>query len=145
MYASQRAGLASLVFVEAKGNGIDEGALNAITAARKLSGPVTAVVAGSTADAAAKAVGKIEGVDKVIVAKDAVFDHAQPESTASLLQAIQQQESSTHVFAAHTAAGKNIMPRLAALLDTQQISDITAIESEDTFVRPVYAGNAIAT
>ncbi|ORX74744.1 electron transfer flavo protein, alpha subunit [Linderina pennispora] len=137
MYASQRAGLASLVFVEAKGSGIDEGALNAITAARKLSGPVTAVVAGSTADAAAKAVGKIEGVDKVIVAKDA------PESTATLLQAIQKQESSTHVFAAHTAAGKSIMPRLAALLDTQQISDITAVESEDTFVRPVDAVKVI--
>ncbi|KAJ1644484.1 Electron transfer flavoprotein alpha-subunit [Coemansia asiatica] len=145
LYAVQRSGLSSLVFVETKGSGIEEGALNAISAARKLSGPVTAVVAGSEADAAAKTVAKIEGVDKVVVAKDAMFDHALPETTASLLKALQEKEGSTHIFAPHSAAGKNVMPRLAALLDSQQISDIVAIEGEDTFVRPVYAGNAIAT
>ncbi|KAJ1965828.1 Electron transfer flavoprotein alpha-subunit [Dipsacomyces acuminosporus] len=144
-YASQKLGLSSLVFVETKGGGFDEAALNAITAARKLSGPVTAVVAGSEADAAAKAVAKIEGVDKVVVAKDASYDHALPETTASLLKALQEKEGATHIFAAHTAAGKNVMPRLAALLDSQQISDVIDIEGEDTFVRPVYAGNAIAT
>ncbi|KAI8320404.1 electron transfer flavoprotein, alpha subunit [Martensiomyces pterosporus] len=144
-YAVQRSGLSSLVFVETKGSGFDEAALNAITAARKLSGPVTAVVAGSEADAAAKSVAKVEGVDKVVVAKDAAYDHALPETTASLLKALQEKEGATHIFAAHTAAGKNVMPRLAALLDSQQISDIIAVEGEDTFVRPVYAGNAIAT
>ncbi|KAJ2234418.1 Electron transfer flavoprotein alpha-subunit [Coemansia sp. RSA 485] len=144
-YAVQRSGLSSLVFVETKGSGIEEGALNAITAARKLSGPVTAVVAGSEADIAAKSVAKIQGIDKVVVAKDAIFDHALPETTASLLKTLQEKEGATHIFAPHSAAGKNVMPRLAALLDSQQISDIVAIESEDTFVRPVYAGNAIAT
>ncbi|KAJ1892619.1 Electron transfer flavoprotein alpha-subunit [Kickxella alabastrina] len=144
-YAVQRSGLSSLVFVETKGSGFEEGALNAITAARKISGPVTAVVAGSEADVVAKAIAKIEGVDKVIVAKDAIFDHALPETTANLLKALQEKEGATHIFAPHSAAGKNVMPRLAALLDSQQISDIIAIEGEDTFVRPVYAGNAIAT
>ncbi|KAJ2357816.1 Electron transfer flavoprotein alpha-subunit [Coemansia erecta] len=144
-FAAQRCSLSSLVFVETKGSAFDEGALNAITAARKLSGPVTAVVAGSEADAVAKSLAKIEGVDKVVVAKDAAYDHAIPETTASLLKALQEKEGSTHIFAPHSAAGKNIMPRLAALLDSQQISDIVAIEGEDTFVRPVYAGNVIAT
>ncbi|KAJ1834315.1 Electron transfer flavoprotein alpha-subunit [Coemansia sp. RSA 2711] len=144
-FAAQRYALSSLVFVETRGAGFDEGALNAITAARRLSGPVTAVVAGSEADVVAKSLAKIEGVDKVVVAKDAAYDHALPETTASLLRVLQEKESATHVFAPHSAAGKNVMPRLAALLDSQQISDIVAIEGEDTFVRPVYAGNAIAT
>lgn len=139
------AGLSSLVFVEAKGSGFDEGALNAISAARKLSGPVTAVVAGSEADAVAKNISKIEGVDKVVVAKDAAYDHALPETTVGLLKALQEKEGATHIFSPHSAAGKNVMPRLAALLDSQQISDIVGIEGEDTFVRPIYAGNAIAT
>ncbi|KAJ2456164.1 Electron transfer flavoprotein alpha-subunit [Coemansia sp. RSA 2336] len=142
---AQQRGLSSMVYVESKGSGFDEGALNAITAARKLSGSVTAVIAGSEADAAAKALAKIEGVDKVVVAKDSAYDHALPETTASLLKALQEKENVSHIFAAHSAAGKNVMPRLAALLDSQQISDIIAIEGEDTFVRPVYAGNAIAT
>ncbi|KAJ2709498.1 Electron transfer flavoprotein alpha-subunit [Coemansia spiralis] len=144
-YAAQRAGVSSLVYVETKGAGFDEGALNAISAARTLAGSVTAVVAGSEAAAAAKAVAKIAGVDKVIVAQDAAYDHALPETTAELLKALQAKEGATHVFAPHSAAGKNVLPRLAALLDAQQISDVVAIEAEDTFVRPVYAGNAIAT
>ncbi|KAJ2726978.1 Electron transfer flavoprotein alpha-subunit [Coemansia sp. Benny D115] len=145
LYGMRSSSLSSLVYVEAKAEGFEEGALNAITAASKLSGPVTAVVAGSTADVAAKAISKIEGVGKVVVAKSSIYDHALPETTASLLKALQEKEGATHILAAHTAAGKNIMPRLAALLDAQQISDIIAIEGEDTFVRPVYAGNAIAT
>ncbi|KAJ1835182.1 Electron transfer flavoprotein alpha-subunit, partial [Coemansia sp. RSA 2703] len=90
-------------------------------------------------------IAKVDGVSKVVVAKDAIFDHALPETTAALLKALQESEGATHIFAPHSAAGKNVMPRLAALLDAQQISDIIAIEGEDTFVRPVYAGNAIAT
>ncbi|KAJ2161224.1 Electron transfer flavoprotein alpha-subunit [Coemansia sp. RSA 552] len=144
-FAAQRAALSSMVFVETRGSGYDEGALNAITAARKLSGPVTAVVAGSEADVAAQALAKIDGVSRVVVAKDAKYDHALPETTASLLKALQEKEGATHIFAPHSTAGKNVMPRLAALLDSQQISDIIAVEGEDTFVRPVYAGNAIAT
>ncbi|KAJ2574121.1 Electron transfer flavoprotein alpha-subunit, partial [Coemansia sp. RSA 1836] len=92
LYAAQRSCLSSLVFVETKGSGFDEGALNAITAARKLSGPVVAVVAGSEADAVAKSIAKIEGVDKVVVAKNAAYDHALPETTASLLKALQEKE-----------------------------------------------------
>ncbi|KAJ1737485.1 Electron transfer flavoprotein alpha-subunit [Coemansia sp. Benny D160-2] len=143
----QRCGLASLVYVEARADGkIDDGALNAISAARKIPGPVTAVVAGAAADVAARALAKIEGLSKVVVAKDAKYDHALPETNASLLKTLQETEDGiTHVFAPHSAAGKNIMPRLAALLDAQQVSDITAVEAEDTFVRPVYAGNAFAT
>ncbi|KAJ2812255.1 Electron transfer flavoprotein alpha-subunit [Coemansia furcata] len=144
-YAAQKSSLSSLVFVETKGSGYDEGALNAITAARKISGPVVAVVAGSEADAVAKAIAKIEGVTKVVFAKDAAYDHALPETTAALLKVLQEKEGATHIFAPHTAAGKNVMPRLAALLDAQQISDVISVESEDTFMRPVYAGNAIAT
>ncbi|KAG0233164.1 hypothetical protein B0O80DRAFT_476684 [Mortierella sp. GBAus27b] len=137
--------VSTLLLVEHKDNKVAGSTLNALTAASKLGGSVTALVAGNAPDAVAGEVAKLSGVSKVLVAKNDAYAHALPESHASLLVEAQKKLGFTHLIASHSAFGKNIMPRAAALLDVAQISDITGIESADTFVRPIYAGNAIAT
>ncbi|KAF9938739.1 hypothetical protein BGZ75_001753 [Mortierella antarctica] len=137
--------VSTLLLVEHKDNKISASTLNALTAASTLGGSVTALVAGNAPESVVDQVAKLTGVSKVLVAKDAAFTHALPESHASLLVETQKKLGFTHLIASHSAFGKNIMPRAAALLDVAQISDITGIESADTFVRPIYAGNAIAT
>ncbi|KAF8923314.1 hypothetical protein EDD21DRAFT_367078 [Dissophora ornata] len=137
--------VSTLLFVEHKDNKIAPSTLNALTAASKLGGSVTALVAGNAPDAVVGAAAKLSGVSKVLVAKDAAYEHALPETQASLLVEAQKKHGFTHLIAAHSAFGKNVMPRAAAILDVAQVSDITGIESADTFVRPIYAGNAIAT
>ncbi|KAF9142635.1 hypothetical protein BGX30_002545 [Mortierella sp. GBA39] len=143
-YASS-GNVSALLLVEHKDNKIAASTLNALTAASGLGGSVTALVAGSAPDSVVAEVSKLAGVTKVLVAKDAAFAHTLPESHASLLVESQKKHGFTHLIAAHSAFGKNILPRAAALLDVAQISDITGIEGADTFVRPIYAGNAIAT
>ena len=139
------AGANTLLYVEHKDGAIGGATLNALTAANKLGGSVTALVAGDAPEAVAKEVGKLNGVSKVLLAKDAAYANALPEDVAPLLVAAQSQFGFTHLFAGHTAVGKNIFPRAAALMDVAAVSDIVGIEGEDTFVRPIYAGNAIAT
>lgn len=114
-----------------------------MTAANKLGGSVTALVAGDAPEAVAKEVGKLNGVSKVLLAKDAAYANALPEDVAPLLVAAQSQFGFTHLFAGHTAVGKNIFPRAAALMDVAAVSDIVGIEGEDTFVRPIYAGKLL--
>jgi electron transfer flavoprotein alpha subunit len=114
----------------------------AVTAAQKL-GEVHVLVAGHQAGDAAKAAAQIAGVKKVLLADAAHLGDFLAENVAAVILAIAKQYS--HILAPSTSNGKNIMPRVAALLDVQQISDITAVESADTFVRPIYAGNALAT
>ncbi|KAF9099086.1 hypothetical protein BGX29_007067 [Mortierella sp. GBA35] len=143
-YASS-GNVSALLLVEHKDNKIAASTLNALTAASGLGGSVTALVAGNAPDTVVAEVSKLAGVSKVLVAKDAAFTHTLPESHASLLVETQKKHGFTHLIAAHSAFGKNVLPRAAALLDVAQISDITAIEGADTFVRPIYAGNAIAT
>jgi len=130
-----------LVIAEAADGGIRSAALNTVTAARQL-GPVTVLVPGTDA-AAGEAAAKVDGVEKVLVADGAHFAHVLAEDLAPLIARLAPEFS--HVLMAADTFGKNILPRAAALLDVQQISDITAIVSEDTFVRPIYAGNALAT
>ncbi|KAI4843989.1 electron transfer flavoprotein, alpha subunit [Aureobasidium sp. EXF-8845] len=119
--------------------------LAAVSAAMKLGGQVTGFVAGSNTKAVAEDAAKVEGLDKVIYVDNADYDKGLPENFAPLLVENIKKGGFTHVLAGHSAFGKNLMPRVAALLDVQQISDITNIESEDTFTRPIYAGNAILT
>ncbi|KAG9321538.1 hypothetical protein KVV02_007983 [Mortierella alpina] len=142
-YASS-GNVSALLLIEHKDNKIAASTLNALTAASHLGG-VTALVAGNAPDTVVSEVSKLAGVTNVLVAKDAAYTHALPESHAALLVEIVKAKGFTHLFASHSAFGKNIMPRAAALLDVAQISDITAINGDDTFVRPIYAGNAIAT
>jgi electron transfer flavoprotein alpha subunit len=116
--------------------------LNAVTAAAKL-GDVEILVAGKDCGPAAEAAAKIAGVKKVLVADDAAYAHQGAENVAALVAKLAP--SYSHILAPSTTTGKNMLPRAAALIDAQMISDISAVVSADTFVRPVYAGNAFAT
>ena len=134
--------MASLVLVEHEAGAIKQPSRSAIAAAVQL-GDVHALVAGTGIGDAAAAAAKLPGVTKVLVADAAEYDHLMAEPMAALLVSLAPAYS--HLLAATTAVGKNIMPRVAALLDSQPISDIAAVVDADTFVRPIYAGNALAT
>lgn len=132
----------TLVWVEHDNATVKDATLSAVTAAGKL-GEVTALVAGSGCDAAASAAAKIAGVSKVLKADDATFANALAENVAPLIVSLM---ASYDAFVAPaTTTGKNVAPRVAALLDVMQISDILSVEGGKTFTRPIYAGNAIAT
>jgi electron transfer flavoprotein alpha subunit len=131
-----------LVLLEYDAAGIKQPSRSAVAAAQKL-GEVHALVAGSGVDAAAAAAAKLPGVAKVLTADSPALDHLLAEPTAALLVALAPNYS--HLLAATTAVGKNIMPRVAALLDVQPISDIADVVDADIFVRPIYAGNGMAT
>ncbi len=135
--------MAVLVVAEHDQAGLKPATLNAVSAAGKLGGDVAVLVAGETCKATAEAAAKIAGVAKVLHADSAALAHALPETLAPLIARLGANYS--HVLAPATTFGKNVMPRVAALLDVAQISDIIAIESPDTFVRPIYAGNALDT
>lgn len=132
----------TLVWVEHDNASVKDATLSAITAAAKL-GEVHLLVAGKGVDGAAAEAAKIAGVGKVHVADDAAFEHALAENIAPLIVDLMGHHDA--FIAPATTHGKNIAPRVAALLDVMQISDILSVESEDTFTRPIYAGNAIAT
>ncbi|MHC8509922.1 MAG: electron transfer flavoprotein subunit alpha/FixB family protein [Rhodospirillales bacterium] len=117
--------------------------LNTVTAALAVGGDVDVLVAGANCGPAAEAAAKITGVAKVIKADAPEYEHQLAENTAPLV--VRLAANYTHILAGASTFGKNLMPRAAALLDVQQISDISGVESPDTFVRPIYAGNAIAT
>jgi electron transfer flavoprotein alpha subunit len=132
-----------LVIAEHDGLVLRPSTLNAVSAALKLGVPVDVLVAGSGASAAAAEAAKIAGIGKVLHADDASLANSLPENMAPLL--VKLSAGRTHLLMAATTQGKNLMPRVAALLDVMQVSDIIAVESADTFVRPIYAGNALAT
>lgn len=132
-----------LVVAEHDNESIKPATRVAIAAAAAIGGDIEVLVAGNACAAAGQAAASIAGVSKVLVADNAVYDHAVAENLAALVAEIGTTYS--HILTATTASGKNFMPRVAALLDVAQISDITAVISEDTFERPIYAGNAIAT
>lgn len=132
----------TLVWVEHEAGALKDATLPAVSAAAQL-GEVHLLVAGSGVGAVAQAAAKIAGVGKVHVADDAAYAHALAENVAPLIVELMGHHD---VFVAPaTTTGKNIAPRVAALLDVAQISDILSVESADTFTRPIYAGNAIAT
>ena len=132
----------TLVWVEHEGGAVKDATLSAVTAAAKL-GEVHLLVAGQGVGAVAEAAAKIAGVGKVHVADGAAYANALPENVAPLVVELMGHHDA--FVAPATANGKNIAPRVAALLDVMQISEILSVESEDTFTRPTYAGNAIAT
>ena len=114
-----------------------------VAAAAAIGGDIEVLVAGENCGAAGEAASKIAGVSKVLVADNAVYAHALAENVAALV--VELGSNYSHILTATTTSGKNFMPRVAALLDVAQISDISGVVSEDTFERPIYAGNAIAT
>ncbi|PMD50569.1 electron transfer flavo protein, alpha subunit [Hyaloscypha bicolor E] len=137
--------LSSLAVLEQRDGKLNHGSLGAVTAAKELGGSITGFVAGGNVKAVAEEAAKVNGIEKVIAVNNAAYDKGLPENFAPLLVENIKKGGYTHIIAGHTAFGKSLMPRVAALLDVQQISDITAIKDEKTFVRPIYAGNAIAT
>ena len=132
-----------LVLAEHDNASVKAATLNAVAAASKIGGPVEVLVAGQGCAAAAEAASKIAGVAKVLVADAAEYAHGLPENLAPLL--VELAKGRTHLLAAATTMGKNVMPRVAALLDVAQVSEIIEVVSPDTFIRPIYAGNALAT
>ncbi|KAI9672512.1 MAG: Electron transfer flavoprotein alpha-subunit [Caeruleum heppii] len=137
--------LSTLAILEQREGQLQNASLSTVTAASKLGGEVTGFVVGSGIKTVAEAASKVEGLHKILMVENGAYDKSLPENYAPLLVENIKKGGYTHIIAPHSAFGKNLMPRVAALLDTQQISDITSIESDDTFVRPIYAGNAILT
>ena len=135
--------MTTLVIAEHDNASIKSATRNTITAAAELGAEITLLVVGSDCQAAANEAASIAGVAKVLVADAAVYAHQLPEAVAPLIA--QVASNFTHILAPATTTGKNLMPRVAALLDVAQISDIVTIKSTDTFVRPIYAGSALAT
>ncbi len=135
--------MTALVIAEHDNSSLKASTLNTVTAAAQCGGDVHVLVAGHQCDAAASAAAQIAGVSKVLVADAEAFANGLAENVAA--QALAIAKSYSHVLAPATAYGKNILPRVAASLDVGQISEITKVESPDTFERPIYAGNAIAT
>ncbi|MFM0468743.1 electron transfer flavoprotein subunit alpha/FixB family protein [Paraburkholderia strydomiana] len=135
--------MVNLVIAEHDNTSIKGATLNTIAAAQKVGGDIHVLVAGQNAQAAADAAAKIAGVSKVLLADAPQLAEGLAENVEATVLNIAKDYS--HIFAPATAYGKNIAPRIAAKLDVAQISDITAVDSPDTFERPIYAGNAIAT
>jgi len=135
--------MAVLVLAEHDNKTVKKATLNAVAAAQKLSAEIHLLVAGHNAADAAKAGAQVAGIKKVLHADAPQLADFLAENVSSVLISIAK--NYTHLLAPSTSNGKNVMPRVAALLDVQQISDIVAVESADTFVRPIYAGNALAT
>ncbi|MGC3873051.1 electron transfer flavoprotein subunit alpha/FixB family protein [Halomonas sp. GXIMD04776] len=122
---------------------LDDATASVVAAAKQIGGDIDLLVAGEGVDSIAEAAAKLEGVTRVRVADNAVYAHQLAEPLADLLVALADDYS--HVLTSASTTGKNVMPRLAALKDVAQLSEVMAVESEDTFKRPIYAGNAIAT
>ena len=134
-----------LVIAEHDNAGLKAATLNTVSAAAKLGADIDVLVAGSGCAAAADAAARLAGVARVKVADAAAYLEQGAENLAALLVDLVKTGGYSHVLAPATTFGKNLLPRVSALLDVAQISDIVAIESADTFVRPIYAGNALAT
>ncbi len=132
-----------LVIAEHNNSALNPVTLNTVAAAQAIGGDIHVLVAGENCAAVGEAAGQIAGVVKVLVADNAAYGHQLAENVAPLIAELGK--SYSHVLAPATTTGKNILPRAAALLDVQAISEISAVESEDTFKRPIYAGNVIAT
>lgn len=134
----------SLVIAEALDGKVVPATLAAITAALKC-GPVTALATGNNAQAVAEQLSKVAGVQQVLVSTAGQYASGLPEELAPLVKSAIEKNGFTHVFAATSAFGKSVIPRVAAKFDSMPIAEVTSIESEDTFVRQTYAGNAITT
>ena len=135
--------MAILVIAEHDNQQLKPATLNTVNAASQLNQPISILVIGSDCQAVAEQASAVSGVDTVLVTDNAAYQHQLAENTAKLIAELASDFD--YVIAAGTTTGKNTMPRVAALLDVAQISDIVAVKSADTFVRPIYAGNALAT
>lgn len=132
-----------LVFAEHDNKNLKADTLKTVSAAQAIGGEIDILITGLNCNEVASQAAKVNGVNKVLVADDSIYEHQLAENVSLLVTELAANYD--HILATALTTGKNFMPRVAALLDVAQISDIIAVESEDTFVRPIYAGNAIAT
>ena len=135
--------MTTLIIAEHDNEVLKSSVLNTVAAATKIGGEVHVLVAGNNCQSVADAASKVQGVSKVLLAEAEWLRHALAEEVAEVVCAAA--EGYSHLLAPATSFGKNVMPRVAAQLDVAQVSDIVGVESDDTFVRPIYAGNALAT
>ena len=135
--------MAILLIAEHDNTALKSATLSTVTAATQIGGDIDLLIVGSGCSAVADSAAKVAGVRKVLVADNAAYDHEIAENVAALIKELAG--SYSHILSPATTNGKNFMPRVAALLDVGQISEIISVESADTFKRPIYAGNAIAT
>ncbi|MDB0009678.1 FAD-binding protein [Gammaproteobacteria bacterium] len=135
--------MSTLVIAEHDNTNLKPATLNTVAAANVIGGAVHILVAGNACQSVADEAAAVDGVEKVILAEDPAYENQLAESAANLIKSIANDYS--HILAPATTFGKNVLPRLSALLDVQQISEITEVVSEDTFKRPIYAGSCIAT
>ena len=135
--------MATLVVAEHDNQTLKEATAKVVTAAVQVGGPVHVLVAGQNCDGAAQAAAKLDGVEKVLVADDALYAHMVAETMETLILSLADKYEA--ILAPATTNGKNYMPRVAAKLDAPQVSEILSVVSPDTFVRPIYAGNAMQT
>src|SRR5690348_14262793 len=135
--------MTTLLVAEHDNKTVKDATLKALTAAKAMGGDVHVLIAGKDCKAAADAAAKLDGVKKVLVADAALYEHQLAEPLAALIVSLAG--SYDAIVSPATTTGKNVMPRVAALLDVMQISDITKVVAPDTFERPIYAGNAIQT
>ena len=135
--------MAILLIAEHDNAALKSATLSTVTAATQIGGDIDLLIVGSGCTAVADSAAKVPGVRKVLVADNAAYDHEIAENVADLIKGLASDYS--HILSPATTNGKNFMPRVAALLDVGQISEIMSVESSDTFKRPIYAGNAIAT
>eukprot|EP00048_Salpingoeca_helianthica_P014824 m.223740 g.223740 ORF g.223740 m.223740 type:complete len:332 (-) comp16313_c0_seq1:194-1189(-) len=135
----------TLVYIDHDGKTVTAASRNAVTAAQKLGGEITALVAGSDAGSIAAQVGKFKGVTRVLHANGDKFPGQLPEALTPVIVEAQKQFKFSHILGPATASGKNVLPRVAAKLDVAMLSEITGVLAEDTFTRNIYAGNAVTT
>lgn len=135
--------MAILVYAEHDNKELKKATLNTITAVSKIGGDIVVLVAGLGCEAVAEQAAKVAGVSKVLCASNAAFEHQLAENVAKLVVSLAGDYS--HIVAPATTTGKNFLPRVAALLDVNMLTDVTAVIDAETFERPIYAGNAIAT
>jgi len=135
--------MTTLIIAEHDNEVLKSSVLNTVAAATKIGGEIHVLVAGNNCQSVADSASKVQGVSKVLLAEAEWLGHALAEEVAEVVCAAA--EGYSHLLAPATSFGKNVMPRVAAQLDVAQVSDIVGVESDDTFVRPIYAGNALAT
>ena len=135
--------MAILVYAEHDNKELKKATLNTVTAASKIGGDIVVLVAGLGCETVAEQAAKVAGVSKVLCASNAAFEHQLAENVAKLVVSLAGDYS--HIVAPATTTGKNFLPRVAALLDVNMLTDVTAVIDAETFERPIYAGNAIAT
>lgn len=145
LFSTSRRCLDTLVLVESAGSKITPGSLSAITGALQIGEPIAALVAGPEGASVAKDVAQVAGVDKVLVAGADQYNHLLAEEVAPLVKLLIDANKYTHFVTAASAVGKSVLPRVGAMLDVQPVSDVIKVELPTTFVRPIYAGNALAT